>query len=263
MQKDEGKAKPHTWVAVLERYGRNRIVYIPDEDTKKDAEERKVACVMFRNRTIDVQAFRRHMTIWQEITDDGGHPGLVAPLGFVDRPNQQNVVLPFFSKSLSHIVTDCDREKALDIMYELCDVLNYLHLKRQCHGDLALDHVFLEDGHVRLPWYPHLQRRVYEKTRQWVAPEEDHVVRPESDVFQLAYIFFCLLERRAPPVDQVQFSKCNNEQERSLMYMICNMANPDAEHRPTIRTVQDLVAALRVPRAPTPVIATLTHQQIV
>lgn len=250
------------WVPILQRYGQTRRVYIRTEDTEKDEAERKIACVVFVSNTIDSQAFRRHMELWKKLGDDHPHPCLVLPDGFCDRPHQQNAIVPYLSVPLSHIVYDCDRQRALDLIYELCDVLNYLHVHGQCHGDLALDHVFVENvngekEHIRLPWYPHLTRPAYEKTRKWVAPEMDHVVRPESDVFQLAYICFCLIEKTIADVHQLQFSKAKDPQDWQLMQMICDMADADLRVRPSIRAVQNLVAALRVPNVPPPVLATL------
>lgn len=257
------QSKKQEWVPVLQRYGQTRRVYIREEDVEKEDAEKKMACVVFVSNTIDSQAFRRHMELWKKMSDDHPHPCLVMPLGFCDRPHQQNAIMPYLSTPLSHIVYDCDRPRALDLIFELCDVLNYLHVHGQCHGDLALDHVFVENfgtdkQQLRLPWYPHLTRSAYEKTRKWVAPELDHVVRPKSDVFQLAYISFCLLEKTIPlDKHHLQFSQPKDSQDTLLMRMICNMADFDVRVRPSIRTIQDLVAALRVPNVASPVVSTL------
>lgn len=278
--------KQQEWVPVLQRYGQNRRIYIRAEDAKaaeeNDEEEQKekqlkLACVVFVPRSIDSQDFRRHMECWKTLGDDDPHPSLVLPFTFVDRPHQQHAIMPYLSTPLSYIVYDCDRPRALNLIYELCDVLNYLHVKGQCHGDLALDHVFVEktgrkgkygddddegEEHIRLPWYPHLKRDVYEKTRKWVAPEVNHVVRPESDVFQFAYICFCLLEKTIADVRSLQFSKPQDERDYHLMSMICRMADPDVRARPSIRDVQDLIAALRAPHVAPTVLATLTKSVV-
>jgi len=168
------------------------------------------------------------------------------------------------------------RDEALDILLELCDVLEAARAAGITHRDLKLDNVFLLDepgaggrrtklldwGMARIAGEDDPLRGLIAGTLTYVAPEQfrSDDITPAADVYSLAVLAYLLLGghapftastdielihkhlREAPPSPRTRWAGIPAELEATLLAMLAK----DPADRPA---VADIARALRHARA--------------